>query len=133
MILDRGRTLRSVWKRKGDLSGEQFAKLNAAVDAFFPGADEKIGLVEKRRKLLDQGILINGFKFKPYLRRQETDASVMLLKSKTGTQPASQASPLIQHLWDAWQKDIHVYAFVADESNLTLDEVVEAITGRIPS
>jgi HD superfamily phosphohydrolase len=128
LVLDRKRTLRSVWKRKGELSPEQFKRLNGAVDNFFLGSDDKLGLQEKRRQLLDQGILINAFKFKPYLRREQTDDSVMLVKARKGIQPASEASPLIKHLWDAWDKDIHIYAFVSRESNLELNEVVEAVT-----
>ena len=127
LVLDRGRTLKSVWKRKGDLTTDQFSKINSKADGLFAGPNGPIALADKRRKLLDRGILINPFKFKPYARREPEGSSVMLIKGKNRTEAASEASPLIANLQDAWKQDIHLYAFTVRDSTLTLNDVVSAI------
>ena len=127
VVLDRKRGLRSVWKRKGDLSKPQREDINAKVNTLFSSDSGQILLTNKRRQLLESGILMNAFKFKPYLRRQPTGDSVMLIKGKTRTEPASAVSPLIRHLWDIWDEDIHLYAFVRTEDTATIDDVVKLI------
>jgi hypothetical protein len=54
----------------------------------------------------------------------------MMIKSKDRTEPASVVSALINHLQDAWEKDLHLYAFVARDSNLALKSVVEAVLAK---
>jgi uncharacterized protein len=127
LVLERGRSLRSVWKRKGDLKPEQLTVLNSRADSFFSSGNGRMILAQKRRQLLQMGILINVFKFKPYTIREESKQSVMLIKGKHRVEPASMVSPLIRNVVSIWQEDIHIYAFVERESKLTLNEVVEAI------
>lgn len=121
LVLDRARTLQSVWKRRGDLTDEQAKKINSRVDGLFASPEHAIALADKRRHLLYQGILIMPFKFKPYARCEpEADGrSVMLVKSKTGTEPASKVSPLIRHLHDLWEQEIHLYAFTQSGSSVS--------------
>jgi HD superfamily phosphohydrolase len=127
LVLDRQRTLRSVWKRKGDLTPEQRERINSKVDGLFTSADGPIALAQKRRQLLDEGILIAPFKFNPLTRRKPDRESVMLIKSANGTVPASTVSPLIAHLRDSWEQDIHLYAFVLQDNSATLNEIVSKI------
>jgi HD superfamily phosphohydrolase len=127
LVLERGRSLRSVWKRKGDLTHQQLTDLNSRADNFFSSGNGRMILAEKRRQLLQMGILLNVFKFKPYTIREESRQSVMLIKGKHRVEPASIISPLIRNVTSIWQEDIHVYAFVERKSSLELSEVVEAI------
>lgn len=127
LVLERARSLRSVWKRKGDLTPQQLIDLNSRADNFFSSGNGRMILAQKRRQLLEKGILLNVFKFKPYTIREESKQSVMLIKGKYRVEPASMASPLIRNVISIWQEDIHIYAFVERESILTLDEVVDAI------
>ena len=127
LVLDRGRTLKSVWKRKGDLQTDEFEAINGKIDKFFAVPSGKLEFASKRKGLLDKGILINAFKFRPYLRRQPTNDSVMLIKSKNRTVPASSASALINNMQEAWKGDVHLYAFVERSSSLTLGEVVQMV------
>jgi HD superfamily phosphohydrolase len=126
-VLERARSLRSVWKRKGDLTDQQLKDLNSRADNFFSSGNGRMLLAEKRRRLLQMGILLNVFKFKPYTMREESKESVMLVKSKHRVEPASKVSPLIRNVISIWQEDIHIYAFVERENSLALGEVVEAI------
>jgi hypothetical protein len=127
LVLDRGRTLRSVWKRKGDLAPEELKAINEKTDRMFASPSGHIELANKRKQLLEKGVLINAFKFKPYSRRQPSGESIMLVKSKNGIQSASAMSPLIRNLSDSWAEDIHLYAFVERGSTLTLEQVVQLI------
>jgi uncharacterized protein len=127
LVLERGRSLRSVWKRKGDLTHQQLTDLNSRADNFFSSGDGGMILAEKRRRLLQMGILLNVFKFKPYTMREESKQSVMLIKGKHRVEPASMVSSLIRNVISIWQEDIHIYAFVERDSPRTLTEVVDAI------
>jgi len=127
LVLDRKQSLRSVWKRKGDLSKGQREQINTKVNSLFASPGGLISVASKRRQLLETGILINAFKFKPYLTRQPTGDSVMLIKAKGRTEPASAVSPLIRHLWDIWNEDIHLYAFVCAEDSVSIEEVVRLV------
>lgn len=127
LTLDRGRTLRSVWKRRGDLSEKQFKAINSKVEELIAPESGPIDLANKRRQLLRQGILIMPFKFKPYARREPDKKSVMMIKSKGRTEPASVVSALIDGLQDTWERDLHLYAFVASESDLTVESVIDAL------
>jgi HD superfamily phosphohydrolase len=127
LVLERARSLRSVWKRKGDLTPQQLIDLNSRADNFFSSGNGRMILAQKRRQLLEKGILLNVFKFKPYTMREESKQSVMLIKGKYRVEPASTVSPLIRNVISIWQEDIHIYAFVERESSLTLGEVVESI------
>jgi HD superfamily phosphohydrolase len=128
LILDRKRTLQSVWKRMGDLSDHQFTAINSKVDELIAPGTGLIQLANKRRQLLEKGILIMPFKFKPYARREPDKNSVMMIhKTNDRTEPASTASALISNLQDAWNRDIHLYAFTSRESDHTLEGVVNSV------
>lgn len=127
LTLDRKRTLQSVWKRKGDLTDKQFKAINSKVDDLIAPGDGLIRLANKRRQLLEKGILIMPFKFKPYARREPDKKSVMMIQSKERTEPASTASALISDLQHAWERDIHLFAFTSQQSSLSLENVVGAV------
>jgi HD superfamily phosphohydrolase len=127
LVLDRARTLQSVWKRRGDLTDEQARKINSRVDGLFASAGHAIALADKRKHLLSQGILIMPFKFKPYARCEPDGRSVMLVKSKTRTEPASKVSPLIRNLHDLWEQEIHLYAFTQSGRSVSAEDVISSL------
>ncbi len=127
LTLDRGRTLQSVWKRKGDLNDGQFRAINSRVDDLIAPGSGPIRLAKKRRQLLQMGILIMPFRFRPYARREPDKKSVMMIKGKDRTEPASVVSALIDDLQDAWDRDIHLYAFIGRDSSLSLNSVIDAV------
>jgi uncharacterized protein len=131
LILNRGRTLRSLWKRKGDISHSR-AELNAAVDKFFAKAG-RIEMNDRRQQLLARNVLLTAHKFKPFRKRLDSEHSIVLVQTDGGTQPASAMSHLIKALQESWQDDIHVHAFGLLGSGKSLsqerDEVVRLLLG----
>jgi HD superfamily phosphohydrolase len=125
VALDRTRTLRSVWKRKGDLSSEQFGLLQTRFKELTSPKTGPLRLQEARRRLLEHGVLLALLKFSPYVEERATKESVMLILSRReDLQPASRMSPLIRHLKDAWEEDIHLYAFTELNNRISIDEVL---------
>lgn len=128
VALDRAPRLKSLWKRKGDLSVDQLATLKRHVEDLTSPVTGKVRLQETRRRLVDRGVLFCFFRFRPYVEIRDTARkdSVMLIRSKNGElRPASQMSPLIRHLWDLWEEDIHLYAFTDWEHSITINELLE--------
>ena len=124
--LNRDRALRSIWKRKGDLTPQQFTRLREHIKDLTSSASGTLGLQEARRQLQSRGVLINLFKFSPYEKLRGTKSSVMLIQSKNGRlEPASDMSPLIRHLQDLWEEDIHLYAFAEVGNPISIDEVLQ--------
>lgn len=127
VALDRAPKLKSLWKRKGDLSDSQLSELKARVAELTAPATGKVRLQETRRRLLDVGVLFAFFRFRPYVetRDKEKKDSVMLIRSKGGNlRPASQMSPLIRHLRELWAEDIPLYAFADRNNAITIDELL---------
>ena len=127
LVLDRERTMRSVWKRKGDLTEAQIRAINEKTDGLFALANGRIELGRKRKQLLEKGILSIAFKFRPYSIKKPTQASIMLVKGTNRTEPASAMSALIRNLQDVWKEDVHLYAFVTQQNPIGIDEVVNLI------
>lgn len=132
LVLDRAPKLKSLWKRKGDLSVDQLAALKQCVQELTsPVAGKKMTLQATRRRLLEHGVLFCFFRFKPYVEIRDTTQkdSVMLVRSKNGElRPAARMSPLIRHLRDLWEEDIHLYAFTDRENAITIDRLVGLMT-----
>ncbi len=129
VALDRVRNLRSIWKRKGDLTEQQMRTLKDRVKELTSADGGKLRLQEARRRLLDRGVLFALFQFKPYVKDRVTQQSVMLILSKDGKlRPASQMSPLIRHLQELWEEDIPLYAFADRINPITIDELLELMT-----
>jgi hypothetical protein len=123
--------LRSIWKRKGDLSPEQLASFQERVRDWTSPITGKVRLQETRRRLLQKGIIFNFFQFRPYVQIRDTkdQDSVMVIRSKNGQlRPASRMSPLIRHLWDLWKEDVPLYAFADRSNTVRTDEVLELMT-----
>ncbi|WP_263356643.1 HD domain-containing protein [Acidicapsa ligni] len=124
VALDRAPRLRSIWKRKGDLTPEQFSTLKAHIQDL-TSADGKVRLQGARRRLTKKGVLFALHRFRPYVEDRSSGESVMLIRAKDGqTRPASQMSPLIRHLRELWTEDIHLYAFAEQNNPITIDEVL---------
>jgi HD superfamily phosphohydrolase len=126
VALDRAPRLRSIWKRKGDLSPAQFATLKERIKDLTSSGTGKLRLQEVRRRLIEQGVLFTLFQFRPYSEdRSANKDSVMLIRSRDGNLvPASRMSPLIRHLQDLWEEDIHLYAFAERSNPISIDEVL---------
>jgi HD superfamily phosphohydrolase len=126
VALDRAQNLRSVWKRKGDLTEEQMMALKERVKELTSADRGTLRLQEARRRLLDRGVLFWLFNFKPYVKDRVTYQSVMLVQSKDRKQrPASEMSPLIRHLQDIWEGDIPIYAFTERSNLISIDELLD--------
>jgi HD superfamily phosphohydrolase len=120
LVLDRSRSLWSIWKRQGDLSVDEVKTINEGVDSSF-STNEVINLAKFHKDLLEKGILVVPFRFKPFLRRPSQQVavgqktvpgdSVMMVNTKTrGLQPANRVSSRIDSLQQAWDSEVHLYA-----------------------
>jgi HD superfamily phosphohydrolase len=126
VALDRTPALRSLWKRKGDLTSEQLMRLNRYIKDSTSPDTGKVRWAATRRRLLDEGVLLTSFNFRPYVENRATQQSVMLIQSKDGqVRPASEMSPLIEHLKDLWQQDIHLFAFCETANSISIDQVLD--------
>ncbi len=123
LLLDRSQTLRSVWKRKGDLSRTQVFALNSLVSESLT----KLSLV--RSRLQSRGILLLMHKFRPVrLRSGGSGESLMLVRTANKTLiPVTSHSTLIHSLLRAWNEDIHLHAFQLSSNSSTPDEVFQMI------
>jgi uncharacterized protein len=125
LVLNRGRTLRSLWKRKGDLSEHVRIDLNETAGRFFARSD-KIEMSDRRKRLLAQDVLLTTHKFKPYRKRLGIEDSVALVKSDGSIRPASAMSRIIKGLDQSWEDEIHLHAFGLFASNKTVDQERES-------
>lgn len=123
-ILNRSRTLSSLWKRRGDLEMQALEEINESVDAFSTTA-EGIDLDTVRRKLRKANILILPFKFRPFVRRPDratgnpsSGESLMMVETNQGLRSACQVSSRINSLQKAWDSAIHLYACTTHNNDL---------------
>ena len=129
VALDRARSLRSIWKRKGDLNPEQGGLLSTYFKEFTSPETGTLRLQEARKRLRKHGVLLALFQFKPYVVDRATKQSVMLIQSRgSNLVPASELSPLIRHLQDLWDEDIHLYAFAELSNSISVDEVLQMMS-----
>jgi HD superfamily phosphohydrolase len=128
VALDRAPTLKSLWKRKGDLTTAQHAALKERVQSLTAAESGKVQLQGARQLLLDNGVLFTMFRFTPFAIDRTSKESAMLISSKNGNLvPASRLSPLIRHLESFWQEDIHFYAFAGLNNPITIDGVLDLL------
>ena len=137
VTLDRARSLRSIWKRKGDLTADQFKRLRSLFEEFLSPKTGTLRLQQARRRLLDHKVLLTVLRFRPYAETRKTRRkaeSVMLIRSSDlQLRPASTISPLIRHLKDLWNEDIPIYAFAEVENLITTDEVLSLMDADQPN
>lgn len=128
VVLDRGPRLKSLWKRKGDLSDEQFDLLKKRVKSLLSSESGKVGLQGAKQRLLEKGVLFTSFRFTPYAVDRASGESAMRIRSKNGELvSASKMSPLIRHLESLWQEDLHFYAFAEITNPISIDEVLDLL------
>jgi HD superfamily phosphohydrolase len=133
VALDRAPRLRSIWKRKGDLSPEQFTLLRNNIRKLTSPETGRLKLLEARRRLIGRGTLFVLFRFRPYVEDRATKESVMQIRSRGGVlTPASRISALIRHLQDLWSEDIHLYAFADVNNQISIDEVLGLMSADTP-
>ncbi|MCY1017605.1 HD domain-containing protein [Pyxidicoccus sp. MSG2] len=125
LVLNRSATLRSLWKRKGNVAREKVLRLNQLLED--PDAKERVGATMNR--LAGRGVLLLRHKFTPFKTfKRETrpegvspdDDSLVLIRTERGLQPAASLSSIIRGLREAWKEEPHLHAFVL-ASNHTLD------------
>lgn len=129
LVLWRKSTLRSLWKRKGDLSPDQLKKLNAVAD----GARQDLSKFEEARKrLLDLGALLALHRFRPFglqVGQQQLKSVALIETNKGQLLAATDISPLMQSLFTSWQQDIHLHAFSVHES-VTPETILEVFAQK---
>jgi len=128
LVLRRQPTVRSLWKRKGDLSADAVAKLNGIVDA--PELGESVQ--NARRRLEKEGVILILHRFRPYgvsLGGDPNQDSIALIRSGKHLRPVVQLSPLIRSLRDAWREDPHVHGFAVKGAQTSKDRVLRALLG----
>lgn len=65
VALDRAPKLRSIWKRKGDLTLDQLTTLREHIKGWTSPETGRVRLQETRRRLMEQGVLVTFFRFRP--------------------------------------------------------------------
>jgi len=136
VALDRGPRLKSLWKRKGDLSPDQLDAFKQHIKNWTSPETGKVRLQDTRRRLISRGVLFTFFRFRPFVevRDVENRDSVMLIRSKGGQlRPVSQMSPLVRHLRELWEEDIHLYAFAGKSNTITIDQLLDLMTSDEPT
>lgn len=126
LVLERKPTFRSVWKRKGQLNEEQRKKINSFKDLSRTQPVEFENLVRRLRE--EDKVLLAIHSFKPYSVLPDGEKSQMMVKTENGLESASELSPLIKSLREAWLKDVHVHAFALKDSPITAEQVIEKMT-----
>jgi len=130
LVLERKQTFHSVWKRKGQLTEEQRTKINNfnALSRTQPVQFEN----QIRRLREEDKVLLAFHNFKPYSVLPGGEQSQMMVKTENGLRSASELSPLIRSLRQAWQEDVHVHAFRLKESTMSADQLIEKMTSVLP-
>jgi hypothetical protein len=128
-VLFRGKTLRSLWKRIGNLD-ERTLRINRIADSI---NSQPSNFESRRHKLLeDMKVLLVIHKFKSYALRfggKQTE-SILMVRSQGKLTPASQISTLIRSTSEAWMSDVHAHACVVETSPITADDLLEAFAAR---
>jgi HD superfamily phosphohydrolase len=136
LVLTRAPSLRSLWKRKGDVPGQKVVRLNTLLSSSERGV---AGVLDKRMQALERkGVLFIEHHFTPFrVFKQRDDASdedrktysVMLVRTEErGLQPAARLSSLIRGLHAAWAEEPHLHAFVLSDSRLDASETLDKLT-----
>lgn len=138
LVLERKQTLKSLWKRKGELSDEQRKKINGFTHLLDHAALRFVNSVpgnalaqyeEQIRELRQKhNVLLVIHNFKPYSTFPDGVRSQMMVKTGSGLMPASELSPLIRSMREAWQEDVHAHAFTLKDSPMTDAQVIEKMT-----
>lgn len=121
LVLNRSASLRSLWKRKGNVDPEKVLRLNQLLED--PNAKERVGAIISR--LAERGVLVLRHKFTPFKTfKRETrpegvqadDDSLVLIRTDRGLRPAASLSSIIRGLREAWKEEPHLHAFVLTEN-----------------
>lgn len=112
LVLRRGSTIRSVWKRRGDLSDDQLREVNAL--AARARSDVTLAFERRRRELANDGTFAVVHSFKPYariLKGPEAGESLVQVRTSHKLRPASRLSPVFKSLSEMWENDVHAQVF----------------------
>ncbi|HEY6446661.1 MAG TPA: hypothetical protein VIY53_09395, partial [Acidobacteriaceae bacterium] len=124
VILERQPSLRSVWKRKGDLTDKERKEINALAAR---ETDDLEAFGRATRRLRErQNILLAIHRFKPFTKTAD-GSSVLIVRTRKGLRPASEMSALLRSLDAAWEDDVHVHAFTAKSNRMTPADVISAM------
>jgi HD superfamily phosphohydrolase len=111
LVLSREFTLKSIWKRKGDIPSQSLAHINAYLAQILRGAASE--LARLRHRLEANDLLISVHRFSPYKIRESSDGeSLMHVRLANGQlRSVADHSPLLRSLVTAWNEDIHLHVF----------------------
>jgi HD superfamily phosphohydrolase len=135
LVLTRAPSLRSLWKRKGDVPGQKVSRLNARLASSERGIE---GVLDNRMQALERRkVLFIEHHFTPFRifkRRYDSPSedrntySVMLVRTENrGLLPAARLSSLIRGLRGGWEEEPHLHAFVPTDSTLDATEVIDKL------
>jgi HD superfamily phosphohydrolase len=152
LVLDRERSLESVWKGRCDLGVDNINLLNKELDLLFSTSATQAEISDRFDDLLRKNILVVTHKFTPYARQQwkggDDDSnslatgrggtgkdaldSVVRIRTKKERQlvSLSKVSPLVRSLQLAWSEDPHLHAFTLKGSGITPKDIFEMLVGE---
>jgi hypothetical protein len=113
LILERQQTLRSVWKRRGDMTRDEIAAFNDAIERAVAAQGDQLSFESIRHRLEEKNILIVRHRFRPFQMRPTGVAgeSVFQVRTTSGPEPMSLRSPIVASLSAAWEAEPHLHAF----------------------
>jgi HD superfamily phosphohydrolase len=113
LVLRRKKTLVSTWKRKGDLLEAETLALNERLKRF-ADAEGRVDWQDRRRALLEEGVLALSHAFKPIKRRPgggKNETLMQIVTQNRGRVPAAEMSAIVRSLFDIWREEVHVHTF----------------------
>jgi len=133
LIMHRKPTLRSVWKREGDLSDHDTLRLRGALKKIELPTNQRI---VTKRMAEEHNLLLAVHKFKPYSGLPGTSsktesAPVSRLQMRLGNNkyaPVSQMSPLLQALYHDWEKSLPAHVFALTTDSRSASDIVETLS-----
>jgi HD superfamily phosphohydrolase len=135
LILDRGRTLKSVWKREGDLNHDLVGRLNSAVDGLMKPEKQALPRFLKALREDANPVLAVVHRFTPFKFAKDPDtlemrhgvAKFCVSRGDTTIVPMTELSPLVGSLVRDWEAGLHVHAFVLKQDTRTREQIAELI------
>lgn len=139
LVLHRERTLRSVWKREGELPEDLTSRLNEAVLKLSGQKNKEVLRAVSTHLETQDKILLMAHKFKPYepnfakeivspgdgAKRYHSHLRIQVAKDRFVS--ATTLSPLMLSLEEDWRRSLHCHLFCLAERVLSAQEGVELL------
>ncbi len=128
----------TLWKWRGNFPGnaslsEWNGRLPGKTDAEIP---VQANWYKATRELLKDGVLVVRHGFEAWKADKSGDSVLSVLMNdagarNTGIVPASELSPLIKSLRDAWLNDVQVQAFKLSTCEVSKEHVIERLNAAL--